>query len=114
MSDGQRDINDEDIGTGGYLRAFTATSSLVDASELVPGRYYMIADQTVWVKRGAAGVVAAKAIASEFKLRAGVYWPVRVSELDVAANGGTRGFFAVVRDTADGTIEFYRVDRTGV
>ncbi len=114
MSDeATRDINDEDIGTGGYTKAFTATSALVDAAELKAGRYYMKTDQTVWVKRGGSDVVAAKAIATEFKLVAGVYWPVRVTVRDLAQGGGSRGYFAVVRDSADGTIEFYRVDRDG-
>lgn len=112
-----KDVNDEDIGTGGYSHAFGAAAALVDPGELAVGRYYMISDQTVWVKRGGAAVVAAKAIASEFKLRAGVYWPVRVTARDLAVNssdGAGRAFFSVVRDSADGTIEFYRVDRNGV
>lgn len=113
MNEAARDIEDEDIGTGGYSKAFTATSALVDAGELAVGRFYMKSTETVWIKRGPATVVAAKAIATEFKLYAGVYWPVRVTARDLAANGGLRGYFAVVRDSADGTIEFFRVDRDG-
>lgn len=109
----KEDIEDEDIGTGGYSKAFGAASALVDALELKVGRYYMISDQTVWVKRGDSLVSASKAIASEFKLRAGVYWPVRVTAMDLASNGGSRGFFAVIQDSAGGTIEFFRVDREG-
>lgn len=113
LEEALQDTNDEDIGTGGYVKAFTAASALVDAGELKAGRYYMISDQTVWVTRGGASVVATKAVATAFKLRAGVYWPVRVTVQDLAANGGSRGYFAVIEDSADGTIEFYRVDRDG-
>lgn len=117
LDDAIRDVNDEDIGTGGYTHPFTGAASLVDAGELKAGRYYMVSDQAVWVKRGDTGVVANKTIATEFKLAANVYWPVRVTHQDLAEghkDGTTsRAYFSVIADSSSGTIQFFRVDRDG-
>lgn len=110
MSVGQAPIEDEDIGTGGYELAFTGTSQEMNAgAALVPGRYYMLATQDCWVKRGpvAGTVTAAKAVATELLLKASTYWPVQVRESDKTL----RDVFAVIQDTAGGTIRFFRVSR---
>jgi hypothetical protein len=115
LDDAMLDVHEEDIGTGGFMKAFTGAAALVDAGELKVGRYYMLSDQAVWVKRGDSNVVAAKAVATEFKLAAGVYWPVRVTAQDMAANsptGASRAYFSVIADSTSGTVLFLRVDRS--
>lgn len=106
------DSEDADVGTGGYAHAVGAASALVDVAELAAGLYWVISTTNCWVKRGASDVVAAGAVASELYLLANTPWPIRVTAQDLA-NGATasRAFFAVIRDTADGTIRFCRTSR---
>lgn len=106
------DSEDADIGTGGYQKAFTAASALVDAGELACGLYWILSTTDCWLKRGAVDVIASKAIATEVFLKANVYWPLRVTAQDLAANGGARGYLAVIRDSADGTVYLMRTNRT--
>lgn len=106
MSVGQGPIEDEDIGTGGRSLAFT-TATAPFAGVLIPGRYYLYATQDVWVKRGTTGVTATKTIASEFLLKAGVYWPLQVRQDDI----GARDLLAAIGDTASGTLYAFRVSR---
>ena len=107
------DSEDADIGTGGYTHAVAAASALVDAGELAAGLYWVSSTSACWVKRGASDVAASKVIASELYLPANMLWPIRVTASDLAANSslGSRAYFAVIRDSADGVITFQRINR---
>ena len=73
--------NFHDIADAPEHVALSGTSAL--SAVLKPGYYSILSTADVYLKRGTTGATAT--VASNFPLKANVYWPMQVKVLDAAA-----------------------------